>query len=64
MVEVEIEDEKCIGCMSCTSRAPNVYELNDDRKAVVIEGVDLEEHLEDVELGADICPTNAIKVIK
>ncbi len=59
-MKIEIDEEKCIGCMSCTSQAPDVYEMNDDRKAQVKEGVDVEENSEQAQKGADLCPTDAI----
>ena len=64
MVEIDIDEEKCIGCMSCTSVAPEVYRMNDDRKAEVKEDADLEdeETIEKAKKGADMGPVDAIEV--
>lgn len=66
MVEIKIDREKCIGCMSCTSVAPEVYEMDDERKAVLREDADPDEKkvLEKAEKGAEMCPVDAIEVEK
>lgn len=58
MTKVEVDKNKCIGCGACTAIAPDVFELDDDGLAKVIE----EEINEDVKTAAEGCPTEAITV--
>lgn len=62
MVKINIDEERCIGCMACTNIASKVYEMNDQRKAQVRKDVDVEEFVEDAKKGAEMCPANAINV--
>ncbi len=63
-MKIIIDEDKCIGCMSCTSVSPEVYEMNEKRKAVVRKEVNIDENEDEAEKGAEICPTNAIKIEK
>lgn len=33
---VKVDQEKCIGCGLCANLAPEVFEMNDEGKAVVV----------------------------
>lgn len=56
--EVHVDRELCIGAASCVAVAPEVFELDDENKAIVKDknGVDEQTLLD----AAKSCPTNAI----
>ncbi len=60
-MKVTVDQEECIGCGVCVSVCPDVFKLNDDEKAVVIEGADCEAAgcCEDA---AEQCAVEAIKI--
>jgi ferredoxin len=55
---IKITDE-CIGCGVCTSVCPDVFEMGDEGKAVVIKN---DTSLPCVEEAKDSCPVGAIVV--
>lgn len=59
-MKVTIKEEKCMGCGSCPSLVPDVFDFNDDGFAYC--KVDtVPEDLEDgVKEAIDMCPTGAI----
>ena len=58
--KIKIIEEKCIGAASCVGIASGTYKLNDKNIAVLIsEDGDTPEN---VLLGAQSCPTNAIEI--
>lgn len=55
MPKVKVDSDMCIGCGMCVSSRPDIFEFDDEGKAVaVVEEVD-------GELGID-CPVGAIEV--
>jgi len=65
MIKVEIDKDQCIGCGSCSSMVPDVFELVDvdgSMKAQVKEGVDLEKNKEAIISARDACAPQAIIV--
>jgi ferredoxin len=57
---VKINKEKCIGCGSCESVCPAVFEIGDDMKAHVKKGQE-KSKLPCVKEAIDICAVQAIK---
>jgi ferredoxin len=58
--KVKIIREKCIGAASCVGIAPKVYQLDDKNIAYLVdENGDTDEN---ILLGAQSCPTNAIEI--
>lgn len=57
MANIKIDKDKCIGCGTCVSIAPDTFELSNDGKSKVIkpnaEGKEIEEAIES-------CPNRAI----
>lgn len=51
-------NETCIGCSACTAIAPEVFELDDEWKSVVIECSHYNQ--EDVDNSISACPVDAI----
>ncbi|MBV7272715.1 ferredoxin [Clostridiaceae bacterium UIB06] len=57
-----VDKDTCIGCGLCPSICPEVYQMDDDGKAVAI-SEDVPQDVEDgAKEGADSCPVNAISV--
>lgn len=58
-----VSKDLCIGCALCPSLSPDLYEMDDDDKAIVIQSGELSEQ-EAIEANeaADSCPTGAITV--
>ena len=55
---IKVSEELCIGCGVCASICPDVFEMNDDNKAVVIS----QDDADCVNEAAESCPVNAISV--
>ena len=51
-------NETCIGCSACVAIAPEVFELNEEGKSVVIAQENYNE--EDVNNAIQACPVDAI----
>ncbi len=57
MVDISIDEAKCVGCGTCIDTCPSsVYELNDDGKSTVVNADDCVECCACVEA----CPEGAI----
>jgi len=58
--KIIVDQELCIGCGVCASLCPDVFELQDDGKAKVVD----EENCEncDCEEVVNNCPVGAIKI--
>jgi ferredoxin len=65
-MNVKIEQDTCIGCGSCTSVCPNLFDLNDEGKAY-FKGSENPSEIQTEEgcakEAADICPVEAIIVM-
>jgi ferredoxin len=66
-MKITIDQQKCIGCGSCASVCPDLFEIGDDNKARLKERAENKEEAETqkcAQEAADICPVQAIKVEK
>ncbi len=59
--KVKVVRDSCIGAASCIALSPKVFELDGEKKAVILNGASDTE--ENVLLAAQSCPTMAIIVI-
>ena len=59
--KVQVIRNLCIGAASCVGFSPTVFELDGEKKAVILEGA--EDTPENILLAAQSCPTKAIVVI-
>lgn len=70
-MRITLDKEKCIGCGTCESICPSVFELGDDMKAH-LKGADQEKPFEEkivdesscAEEAADSCAVQAIEATK
>ncbi len=64
MAKVWVDQDACISDEICASMFPEIFEMDEDNKARVIEGKEeLEgEELENAKEAADTCPVAAIHV--
>jgi ferredoxin len=59
-LKISIDHDECIGDGACVDEAPGTFELNDDAKAVLLEGsTDSRDQILDA---ARACPTDVITV--
>ena len=66
-MNIKIDQEKCIGCGSCTAVCPELFELvGEDNKAQVKEKTEGQAGMNDkcVQEAVDICPVQAIEIEK
>lgn len=62
-MRVKVDPELCIGCGACVSTAPEVYDWDDNGKAVAVED-DVPSEMEDeVKEALESCPTEAIEEV-
>jgi len=54
-------EEGCIVCGVCEATAPDVFEMNDET-AIVKEGVNFDEHEDEIKESAENCPVEIIKI--
>ena len=64
MATVEVDQDLCIADQVCASMHPDIFEMRDDGKAHVVDGMEdvPDEHLDMVREAADGCPVDAITV--
>jgi len=60
MIKLKIDKSQCIGCGTCVSLYPDLFEMGADGKARVIEGVKNIDEDKIKEIAAS-CPMAAIK---
>jgi len=58
--KVKVIKSLCIGAASCIAVSPNIFKLDGENKAVILEGQDTPEN---ILMAAQSCPTKAIIVI-
>ena len=56
--KVQVIRDLCIGAASCIAFAPTTFELDDKKKAVILDGAN--DTPENLVLSAQSCPTKAI----
>lgn len=59
--KVVVDKDKCIGSASCVAIAPDLFELDDDGKAIVKDGASVEDVIQVLD-SARSCPVDAIIV--
>lgn len=55
---LKIKRDQCIGCGLCASLCPDVFEMDEDYKALIIS----DKNKNGAKLAATSCPVNAISI--
>lgn len=63
MIKINVDMDKCQHYGQCVFEAPNVFALNEDDKLEYHATAD-DSELENVERAVDICPMQAISIVK
>jgi ferredoxin len=63
MIKVEVDMAKCQHYGQCVFEAPDVFKLNDEDKLEYVAEVE-DSELDNVEAAVDICPMQAIRIVK
>jgi len=61
-MKININKEKCIGCGYCASVCPEVFELGEDGKSKVKEGVNFSDFEDQIKEAKEGCPVGAIEI--
>ncbi|MCA9373655.1 MAG: ferredoxin [Candidatus Gracilibacteria bacterium] len=57
-MKIKIDRNLCIGAAPCVAIAPEVFELDEEGKAIVLDPKGADD--ETIKLGAEACPTLAV----
>lgn len=60
MKKIIIDQNLCIGCGSCVSICPEVFELGDDSKSHIKKNADLDKNEQCIKESVSACPVQAI----
>lgn len=63
MLNIEVDMSKCQHYGQCVFEAPDVFTLNQDDKLEYVGQVE-ESELENVEAAIDVCPMQAIRLVR
>lgn len=58
--KIKVVKSLCIGAATCVAISPNIFKLDSENKAVILEGQDVPEN---ILMAAQSCPTKAIIII-
>lgn len=61
-MKVAVDFAKCTGLGICESMAPNIFEVDDDGKLVLLKDDITDEELQSVEEAVTGCPTEALRI--
>ncbi|MFH1193680.1 MAG: ferredoxin [bacterium] len=59
-MKITINKDTCIGCGTCPALCPEVFELDENFKARVKDGADLNSP--NIKMAAESCPVEAIEI--
>ncbi|MFH1192670.1 MAG: ferredoxin [bacterium] len=62
-MRINIDQSACIECGTCNATCPKVFNLNEEGKAYVIEGADLDANLQCIKEAVNICPAQVIIMV-
>ncbi|MFW6048274.1 MAG: ferredoxin [Candidatus Natronoplasma sp.] len=70
MFKIEIDQETCIGCGTCSAICPEIFELDEENKSQIVEkyreeNANIGKVSEDIGCAGDAeksCPVDAIKI--
>jgi ferredoxin len=56
---IRIDRELCEGSGSCAFQAPSTFDIDDDTKVILVEGIDSDQA---IRAAVESCPTHAIAI--
>ena len=59
---VKVNKDACIGCGACQALVSDVFDIDDEGLAYILEDAKIEENIEGIKEASDNCPTGAIVV--
>ncbi|MFZ5652161.1 MAG: ferredoxin [Bacillota bacterium] len=62
-MKMEVDQDLCISCGACIDTCPEVFDWNNDEKAVATVDEILSENEDSAHEAAEGCPTSAIKEV-
>jgi ferredoxin len=61
-MKVRVDFAKCTGLGICESMAPNIFEVDDDGKLLLLKDDVTDDELQSVEEAVTGCPTEALRI--
>jgi ferredoxin len=61
-MKVSVDFAKCTGLGICESMAPNIFEVDDDGKLLLLKDDITDDELQSVEEAVAGCPTEALRI--
>jgi ferredoxin len=61
-MKVSVDFAKCTGLGICESMAPNIFEVDDDGKLLLLRDDITDDELQSVEEAVTGCPTEALRI--
>jgi ferredoxin len=61
-MKVRVDFAKCTGLGICESMAPNIFEVDDDGKLLLLKDDITDDELQSVEEAVTGCPTEALRI--
>ena len=62
-ITIKVDKEKCLGCGSCFTTAPEIFAIDVDGKAkVLLYETDDQSLIEKAKMSRDMCPNGAIEI--
>lgn len=61
-MEIDIDYEECLGYANCVIEAPEIFDVDDANKVVLLRKPNGNEELEAVRAAARMCPVRAISL--
>ncbi len=63
-LRIVVDMDLCQGHGVCESEAPDIFEVDRDRKVEVLEQSPGDEHRKSLELAVKYCPTHALSLVE
>lgn len=59
---LKVNQDACIGCGACQALVSDVFDIDDEGLAYVVDNADIEKYSDDINDAIDGCPTGAISI--
>lgn len=63
-IRIVVDRDLCQGHGVCESEAPELFEVDKDRKVVVLDETPGESHRKQLEAAVKYCPTHALSIVE